>query len=197
MGQSLLKLADLRYSKIVLIMGWSAPPAAPKCPSCSSSVFPAEAFMACDRTPYHKKCIKCKKCGKGLTAATLNEHQKQLYCLPCYDIVFNQQSCGGSTYEGIVTPDDLKRKEERKCPACDMRTFSEDSLDVSGWFYHRECLKCVECSRGPSADTPMMLGPKETDNIFEEEVLLPFCKFCFAKNYKLSALNVAESVKIL
>merc|ERR1712131_283432 len=139
--------------------------------------------MACDRTPYHKvvyfyksfttfttgcfmlednthqKCIKCKKCGKGLTAATLNEHLKQLYCLPCYDIVFNQQSCGGSTYEGIVTPDDLRRKEdekmkklekskrskeERKCPACDMRTFSEDSLDVSGWFYHRECLKCVE-----------------------------------------------------
>ena len=29
---------------------------------------------------------------------------------------------------------------------------------MSGWFYHKECLKCLECSRGPDADTPMMLG---------------------------------------
>ena len=40
-------------------------------------------------------------------------------------------------------------------------------------------------------------GPKLTENVFEEEELLPFCKFCFAKNYKLSALNVAETVQIV
>ena len=30
-------------------MGWSAPPAAPKCPCCKISVYPAEAVMASDR----------------------------------------------------------------------------------------------------------------------------------------------------
>ena len=32
-------------------MGWSAPPAAPKCPCCKVSVYPAEAIMASDRLP--------------------------------------------------------------------------------------------------------------------------------------------------
>ena len=35
-------------------MGWSAPIAAPKCPACKAAVFPAESFMASDRTPFHK-----------------------------------------------------------------------------------------------------------------------------------------------
>ena len=44
--------------------------------------------MAVDRTPFHKQCVKCKQCGKGLNSATLNEHNKQLYCKPCYENVF-------------------------------------------------------------------------------------------------------------
>jgi len=70
-------------------------------------------------------------------------------------------------------------------------------LDVSGWFYHRECLKCIECGRGPDSETPMMLGPKDSENVFEEEELQPYCKFCFAKRYKISALNVQETVTIV
>jgi len=117
-------------------MGWSAPIAAPKCPACKAAVFPAESFMASDRTPFHKKCVKCRKCGKALNASTLNEHQTQLYCRPCYDIIFNLQSGGGDSYEGILTEEEKRRqeeqsrkqqekskrsKEERRCPACDMR----------------------------------------------------------------------------
>ena len=40
-------------------------------------------------------------------------------------------------------------------------------------------------------------GPKDSENVFEEEELVVFCKFCFAKRYKMSALNVAETVKIV
>merc|ERR1712223_160524 len=63
-----------------LRMPWSAPPSAPMCPACKVRVYPAEAVMAADRKPFHKKCVKCVACGKGLTPATLNEHETQLYC---------------------------------------------------------------------------------------------------------------------
>ena len=37
-------------------------------------------------------------------------------------------------------------------------------------------------------------GPKNVDNVFGDEELIPFCKFCFAKKFKISALNIAETV---
>jgi len=169
--------------------------------------------MACDRTPFHKKCVKCKSCKKNLTPATLNEHQTQLYCDDCYAIVYNAHNYTSGVYGGIVTPQDLLKAEEeerkrlekaerakrdRRCPGCDMKTYLEDGMMLGdGIYYHKACLKCTDCDRGPDNDTPMVLGPRETDNVFEEEILDPFCKFCFAKRYKVSALDIAETVKTM
>ena len=145
-------------------------------------------------------------------------------------------------YGGIVTPEDIKRREEeerkrleklerqkneRRCPGCDMKAFPEDSVKLSDMFYHKSCLTCSECERSPDDNTPMMLGklnlirfvltfplsvktvkyirrettimlyfsgPKNVDNVFGDEELIPFCKFCFAKKFKISALNIAETV---
>merc|ERR1712243_493165 len=76
--------------------------------------FPAESFMAADRKPFHKKCVKCKSCNKVLTSATLNEHETQLYCKACYDNIFMLMAIGGGQYEGIITPEDLRRMEEEE-----------------------------------------------------------------------------------
>ena len=70
-------------------MGWTAPPAAPRCPACKTSVYPAESVMAVDRTPFHKVCLKCKSCGKILNTASLNEHNTQLFCKGCYEGLFD------------------------------------------------------------------------------------------------------------
>ena len=44
----------------------------------------------------------------------------------------------------------------------------------------------------------MMLGPrseKKEESVFEEvEELLPYCKFCSAKKFKISLLNIQETV---
>ena len=72
-------------------MGWTNKWAVPKCPACKTSVYPAEACMAVDRTPFHKQCVKCKTCAKPLAPSDINEHQTQLYCKACYDNVFCQK----------------------------------------------------------------------------------------------------------
>ena len=73
------------------------------------------------RKPFHKKCVKCRTCGKGLTPATLNEHETQLYCnvgivysfaktyyfdfQPCYENIFIAHDYVCGKYGGIVTPE--------------------------------------------------------------------------------------------
>ena len=124
---------------------------------------------------------------------------------------FSQDFSSGN-YGGIVTPEDVMRREEeerkrleraerqkkeRRCPGCDKKAYPDDSVKVSDINYHKACLKCTECDRSPDEDTPMMLGPKDQDNIFGQEDLEPFCKFCFAKRFKISALNIAETVNTI
>ena len=119
------------------------------------------------------------------------------------------QEYSSGSYGGIVTPEDIKRREEeerlrrekaerqkneRRCPECDMKAYPADSVKLGELFYHKACLKCTECNRSPDDMTPMMLGPKDQDNVFGDEDLIPFCKFCFAKKFKISALNIAETV---
>ena len=47
----------------------------------------------------------------------------------------------------------------------------------------------------------MMLGPKEEkkeDSAFaKEEELVAYCKFCFAKKFKISILNIQETVNTM
>ena len=193
-------------------MPWVGAPTAPRCPACKTSVFPAESVMAGDRKPFHKQCVKCVKCKKMLNAATINEHKTQLYCAYCYDDVFMSQEYSSGTYGGIITLEDLRRKEEEerkkleraerakkenRCPTCDMKAYPDDSVRVSQYMFHKICIKCTDCSKSPDANTPMMMGPKDVDNVFGQDDMIPFCKFCFAKKYKVSAINIAECVTIV
>merc|ERR1711942_283089 len=106
------------------------PPPAPQCPACSRSVFPPEAYMASDRTPFHKKCLKCSKCQKSLTPASLNEHEKKLFCPLCYENLFNPQDdipermvmqvlpiqglfiMEQKSKDEYISPEELKKREE-------------------------------------------------------------------------------------
>ena len=77
-----------------------------------------------------------------------------------------------------------------------MQAYPDDSVQVSDLFFHKVCLKCSMCARSPDENTPMMMGPKDTENVFGTEDLQPYCKFCFAKKFKVSAINIAETVAI-
>ena len=47
----------------------------------------------------------------------------------------------------------------------------------------------------------MMLGPKDEkqeDNLWnKDQDLAPYCKFCFAKKFKISFLNIQETVQTM
>ena len=66
-------------------------PASALCPACTSPVYLAEGWIAADRTPFHKACLKCRRCRKMLNALTINEHRDHLYCKPCYHMVFMEK----------------------------------------------------------------------------------------------------------
>ena len=42
----------------------------------------------------------------------------------------------------------------------------------------------------------MIMAARDVDNVFAQEVLEPYCKFCYAKKYKTAALKIAEVVEI-
>lgn len=59
------------------------PSTTPKCPACDRSVFFAEQAIALDR-PWHKACLRCSVCGKGLSQGGVQEHDGQPCCGTCY-----------------------------------------------------------------------------------------------------------------
>jgi len=77
-------------------MGWKSPSNTSLCPICSRSAYSAESFIAADRTPYHKVCLKCCQCSKRLSPATINEHDQKLYCQQCYQHLFIAQGDNGT-----------------------------------------------------------------------------------------------------
>nr|ACO10561.1 Muscle LIM protein Mlp84B [Caligus rogercresseyi] len=183
-------------------MPWNPPTTAPKCPACQKSVYTAEQVMAADRKPYHKSCVKCIECNIPLNPRTLNEHDEELFCNVCYTNIFNPQVFTTSNYTGIVTPEDIARQKEKErlekekmeramkdkhCPTCGNKVYPEQAIEISEVIFHRICVKCIECHRAFDGKD-MILSPGECPK--------PYCKFCFAKEFGISALDITDLVQI-
>jgi hypothetical protein len=71
----------------------------------------------------------------------------------------------------------------------EQKVYPEQAIIVSEIIFHRQCIKCCECMRAFEGKD-MCLGPVGDPNP------KPYCKFCFAKAFGVSALNIAEMVQI-
>ena len=142
----------------------------PACPCCLRSVFPMEAIMAADRTPYHKVnkslyikgviwilqqyCLKCNECGRKLEIANLNEHEKKLYCCSCYQVDNNHWI-----------------------------SFAMLSSDPTGAL----CIKmCHSCSVSVFSLSPMPAPRQELLQTHEIHIPNPFIRFHPARSFFLS-----------
>lgn len=185
---------------------------APKCPACDRSVYPVEQVIAADRKAFHASCIKCQMqgCGNDLTARSIHKYEGYNICDKCHENIFINKSYGPA--EGMETSEERRRREEedqrareraerakreRLCPECSKRTFDNDSeMLAPDLYYHRGCVKCTMCGKGPDSDTPIMMAPREQEDVFAEEILEPYCKFCYAKMFKTSAIKIQEFCEI-
>jgi len=188
--------------------GWKAPSLAPKCPSCRSSIFPAELVMASDRTPFHKSCVRCKICQKSLTPSTLTEHKTQLYCTPCYQQVFmikDYQQYSSGTFVGVKAKEDEAsvarrkieeemRSKDRYCPECDAQVWPIDGIVVGEDSYHQSCVVCAECGLGPEQDITMVLGPKDRFRKQSSSNQAVYCSECYDKIPKIVPLTITETL---
>merc|ERR1711962_350263 len=210
-----------RAGHLTTRMPWTNPNPSPQCPSCSRPVFPAEAYMASDRRPFHKQCVKCNTCSKKLAPANINEHGGKLFCMLCYANNFMPQDDliparmamqvlpVGGLYNAIEeekrrAQEELLRQEMEErarnsggCPACGNKAEGDDATDVSGVRYHKPCLRCAACGNKADESMTMLLGPREADNVFGKEQLDPYCKYCFAKKFSVGCINIAETVNIV
>eukprot|EP00092_Neocalanus_flemingeri_P025131 GFUD01027249.1.p1 GENE.GFUD01027249.1~~GFUD01027249.1.p1 ORF type:complete len:199 (+),score=47.75 GFUD01027249.1:54-650(+) len=185
---------------------------APKCPACDRTVYPMEQVIAADRRPFHVNCVRCqsKGCGNDLTARSLHKYEGYNICDKCHEMIYIDKRYGPG--DGMETMEERKKREEeerlareraekakreRRCPECDQKTFDGDSeMLAPDLYYHKGCIKCKECSRQPDEDTPIMMAPRDQEDVFAAEILEPYCKFCYAKKFKTSAIKISEIVEI-
>ena len=76
---------------------------------------------------------------------------------------------------------------DKRCPTCEQKVYPEQAIIVSDIVFHRVCVKCCDCLRAFEGKD-MILGPADNPK--------PYCKFCYAKAFGISALNIGELVQI-
>lgn len=185
---------------------------APKCPGCERSVYPMDQVIAADRKPFHNRCIRCQMfgCGNELTARSIHKYEGVNICEKCHENIYRNKVWGPpdgaesieerrkrEEEERLAREQAERSKRERKCMECDKKTFPEDSSELSpGQYYHKGCMKCRECSVQPDEENPLIMGCRNEYDVFGPEILDPYCKFCYAKKFKMSAVNIKEIVTI-
>jgi len=152
----------------------------------------------------HRSCVKCFNCRIPLNPSNLNVHEDQLVCNVCYEKIFNPADFTVENYGGVITPEDIERQKElerlekekaeralgeKRCPVCNNEIYPAGAIIISEVAFCRTCVKCVECVRVFDGKD-MALGPPNDPSP------KPYCKFCFAKAFGISALNITEMVAI-
>jgi len=142
------------------------------CPRCFGKVFEAER-MVTRVGNFHRNCFSCIECNKKLDSTTCCEGpDAEVYCQSCYSFEFGTKARtkpkkgfkkvrSDSIPNMYKTDDDIlaraavetwtikaEKGAQDCCPKCDGRVFeAEKMVTASGSWYHRNCFRCVECTR--------------------------------------------------
>jgi hypothetical protein len=147
---------------------------------------------------FHKNCFSCIECGKKLDSIGCCEGpDAEIYCQSCYSFEFGTKARtkpkkGFKKVRSDSIPNMYKNEDDILarasietwvikaekgardcCPKCDGRVFeAEKMVTASGLWYHRNCFRCVECTR---------LLDSLTNNDGPDGSL--YCKNCYAVKF--------------
>ena len=77
--------------------------------------------------------------------------------------------------------------KDKACPTCCQKVYPEQAIVISELIFHKTCVKCIECMR-QFEGKDMVMSPEPDQK--------PYCKFCYAKMFGISALDITELVQI-
>lgn len=166
---------------------------APKCPVCKESVYFAEEVKASGKS-YHKRCFRCKDCGKSLDSTTIAEHGDHIYCKNCHAKNFGTAGYGHGVGAGVLQTDHggsvlavsgqraaaAQAKQSAvtsrfaggpKCPRCGKTVYHAEKVTAVGKDWHKSCFTCASCKK------TLEIG-KVSDR--EGEI---YCKGCYGKHF--------------
>lgn len=76
----------------------------PRCPVCKERVYFAEEVKASGKS-FHKKCFRCKECGKSLDSVNFTEHGDNIFCKNCHGKKFGTAGYGYGIGAGVLQTD--------------------------------------------------------------------------------------------
>jgi cysteine/glycine-rich protein len=74
----------------------------PSCPRCGKAVYAAEKVLGPGGADWHRACLACAACKRGLAAGAWSEHKGEAYCKPCHDKAYGPKGVRGGGGGGIM-----------------------------------------------------------------------------------------------
>jgi len=126
------------------------------CTKCYHSIAKGEKILKVHGKSYHTDCWACKKCSVKLGTGEYFEHEKEVYCNPCYKATFRPKctSCNDAIMESECTVASGQRYHTYHfvCAKCTIK-LADDYFPKDGKVYCPRdyadlfCPKCSSCTR--------------------------------------------------
>uniref|UniRef100_A0A8W8JHW9 LIM zinc-binding domain-containing protein n=2 Tax=Magallana gigas TaxID=29159 RepID=A0A8W8JHW9_MAGGI len=171
-----------------------------QCPRCGKQVYFAEEVRAVGKK-YHKLCLRCASCNKGLDSSNCTDHHDNVYCKNCHGKLFGPKGYGfasGASGHSMVTgnPNEVTKQnvssyavaqaaplleqDNRRpgnygssdmCCRCGKAVFFAEKVMGGGGIYHKACFNCTACGKKLDSTTVTQA---------EGDI---YCKSCYGKHF--------------
>jgi len=162
------QLAARGHASSHSISASTATPTTP-CVKCGKQCYPAEGATYGGKL-YHKECMRCTSCNYLCGLADVNRFEDNLYCNVCWEkggYRHKQIAARGHTSNASIS--EPSGPVINPCTKCGKRCYPAEETVYGGKVYHRECMRCSQCS---------YLCSLSDVNRFEDNL---YCNVCWEK----------------
>uniref|UniRef100_K1R5L1 Muscle LIM protein Mlp84B n=1 Tax=Magallana gigas TaxID=29159 RepID=K1R5L1_MAGGI len=183
-----------------------------QCPRCGKQVYFAEEVRALGKK-YHKLCLRCASCNKGLDSTNCTDHHDNVYCKNCHGKLFGPKGYGFASGASGLSMDTgnpnevtkqnvssyavaqaapLLEQDNRRpgnygssdmCGRCGKAVFFAEKVMGGGGIYHKACFNCTACGKKLDSTTVTQA---------EGDI---FCKSCYGKHFGPKGFGFGQALQ--